>query len=428
MDCWSILEIKFTKDMTTIKRAYAKQLRKYHPEENPEGFQRVREAYEVAIKSANELKKSTPMMKQQGSNADIEGKVIIREAYMPIDNLKKVINEIEFMDKVKALYNNPSVRNDRDQWKDLLNELTFYTIDTSEKIYCLLSDFLQENHKISFNILILLNEYFRWTEQPEELVDIFYKEEELVDLAKSEKDVVITRRTIRILYNEAEYLRTRLWVSPQALHIYEQILEIAKINIDPDIDKFAVYTLYHRANIFRKTGKDDCAIADYDMLIHYYESWEDREVKPIIADAFFKRAVLLTEKGEKNEAIYAYSKLISKYLGDTDKQITHIVVNAQYNKAMCLRFLGKHKESFKTLKDLIDTYSFYKDKEIKELVKKAKVDMKDQVKNNPVINVGIFSLIFIFMVATCGFKAAVIHEVLLIIGIAMKKGYEKYKI
>ena len=38
MNAWEILGIEPTSDKKTIKRAYAKLLKQYHPEENPEEF------------------------------------------------------------------------------------------------------------------------------------------------------------------------------------------------------------------------------------------------------------------------------------------------------------------------------------------------------------------------------------------------------
>lgn len=52
MNIWEILGIEPTKDKKTIKRAYAAQTKVVHPEEKPEEFKRLHEAYQAALKYA----------------------------------------------------------------------------------------------------------------------------------------------------------------------------------------------------------------------------------------------------------------------------------------------------------------------------------------------------------------------------------------
>ncbi|GAA0135067.1 hypothetical protein YSY43_19070 [Paenibacillus sp. YSY-4.3] len=54
MSIWGILGIEQTYDTTIIRRAYAKQLKIHHPEDDPEGYQRLREAYDRAMKLAKQ--------------------------------------------------------------------------------------------------------------------------------------------------------------------------------------------------------------------------------------------------------------------------------------------------------------------------------------------------------------------------------------
>ncbi|MGG4609891.1 J domain-containing protein [Providencia sp. Me31A] len=48
MDIWQILEISATDDEKEIRRAYAKQLKKYRPDTHPKEYQQLREAFEKA--------------------------------------------------------------------------------------------------------------------------------------------------------------------------------------------------------------------------------------------------------------------------------------------------------------------------------------------------------------------------------------------
>ena len=53
---WEILGIMPTSDKKTIRAAYSEQSKKYHPEEEPEAFQKLHEAYEAAIDYAAKYK------------------------------------------------------------------------------------------------------------------------------------------------------------------------------------------------------------------------------------------------------------------------------------------------------------------------------------------------------------------------------------
>lgn len=55
MNAWEILGIEPTSDKKTIKRAYAKLLKQYHPEENPEKFKQTQAAYQQCLHSDQEI-------------------------------------------------------------------------------------------------------------------------------------------------------------------------------------------------------------------------------------------------------------------------------------------------------------------------------------------------------------------------------------
>lgn len=55
MNAWEILGIEPTSDKKTIKRAYAKLLKQYHHEENPEKFKQIQAAYQQCLHSDQEI-------------------------------------------------------------------------------------------------------------------------------------------------------------------------------------------------------------------------------------------------------------------------------------------------------------------------------------------------------------------------------------
>ena len=64
MDCfWEILGIMPTSNKKTIRAAYSEQSKKYHPEEEPEAFQKLHKAYEAAMDYAAKNKNAVPQEK-----------------------------------------------------------------------------------------------------------------------------------------------------------------------------------------------------------------------------------------------------------------------------------------------------------------------------------------------------------------------------
>lgn len=57
MGIWQILEIEQTADEQSIKTAYAKMVKKYHPEEFPEEFKQLQKSYKQALHYAKNAKK-----------------------------------------------------------------------------------------------------------------------------------------------------------------------------------------------------------------------------------------------------------------------------------------------------------------------------------------------------------------------------------
>lgn len=55
MNAWEILGVEPTSDKKEIKKAYARLLKQYHPEENPEKFKQIQAAYQQCLHSDQEI-------------------------------------------------------------------------------------------------------------------------------------------------------------------------------------------------------------------------------------------------------------------------------------------------------------------------------------------------------------------------------------
>lgn len=75
MNAWEILGIEPTSDKKEIKKAYAKLLKQYHPEENPEKFKQIQAAYQQCLHSDQEIE-SVSYEQNIESKQDIKTKPI----------------------------------------------------------------------------------------------------------------------------------------------------------------------------------------------------------------------------------------------------------------------------------------------------------------------------------------------------------------
>lgn len=111
MNAWEILGIEPTSDKKTIKRAYAKLLKQYHPEENPEKFKQIQAAYQQCLHSDQEIE-SVSYEQNIESKQDIKTK--------PISTKEDTILPPP-IPKVETLF----VKNEKDVvvYQDILNSI-----------------------------------------------------------------------------------------------------------------------------------------------------------------------------------------------------------------------------------------------------------------------------------------------------------------
>ena len=199
MNFWDILEINPTDNASIVKKAYAKKLKLYHPEDDPEGYQKLREAYDSALKYVRNNKNKPPInSSKEERNEDSE--VILEDDNLY--NIKKAPPHInifeeftekapsyeeiveEFINNVEILYDNFFSRIDIENWITLLKSEAMWYMGDKTLLSNKMIEFLIEKHYFPADVWRLLEDNFNWKEQkeylynkyPEKFVNYLFKQ------------------------------------------------------------------------------------------------------------------------------------------------------------------------------------------------------------------------------------------------------------
>ena len=111
MNCWKVLGIEPTSDKKEIKKAYARLLKQYHPEENPEEFKQIQAAYQHCLHPDQEVESVS-----YEQNVDIKQDIKTEPISMKEDEIAP-----PSVPKVETLF----VQNEKDVvvYQDILNSI-----------------------------------------------------------------------------------------------------------------------------------------------------------------------------------------------------------------------------------------------------------------------------------------------------------------
>lgn len=132
---FAVLGIERTKDQEKIRGAYRRLLQQVNPEDDPEGFKRLREAYEAALKYAG-----TP---------DAGEQEIVDDS--PVG---------QWMEQVRAVYFSLRRRLDEGEWERLVREDVCVALDYCEEAKWKLFIFLQDHYQLPSRIFQILDREF----------------------------------------------------------------------------------------------------------------------------------------------------------------------------------------------------------------------------------------------------------------------------
>ncbi|NLL80326.1 MAG: tetratricopeptide repeat protein [Clostridiales bacterium] len=140
---FTILGIEKTKDENAIRTAYRTLLMQTNPEDDPEGFKRLREAYERAMEYAEKPEEEAVEEPEDDTPAG------------------------QWMKQVKEVYFSLSRRLKEEEWKRLVHEDICMDLEYGEEVKWRLFSFLAEHFQLPSRIYQLLNETFRIEEEAE---------------------------------------------------------------------------------------------------------------------------------------------------------------------------------------------------------------------------------------------------------------------
>ena len=204
MNFWDILGIAVTDDVSSIKRAYAKELKTHHPEDDPEGYQQLREAYDSATKYAKRSKAakknniaqhnaeiSNNELDKIKNNSHVPPKIdilndfldetnddknsnythphvqIFQDYFESSDNSEQQLND--FYSQLQALYGDFFSRIEIKNWETLLDSDIMWKLNLRKQLLDIMIEFLMKNHQLPHSIWVLIDKSFDLNRQKDEL-------------------------------------------------------------------------------------------------------------------------------------------------------------------------------------------------------------------------------------------------------------------
>lgn len=165
MDIWFVLGIEQTKDLERIRDAYREKLMRVNPEDDPEGFKELREAFEEATRLAKQEDEE-----QEGFDDTPVGR---------------------WMQRVHDTYQDYAMRIDGERWDELLADDVCFGLDTKEEAEEELLRYLSEHHLLPHVIWHRIEAAFDIEAREDELTEHFPKDflEYIINNAKYEDNI-----------------------------------------------------------------------------------------------------------------------------------------------------------------------------------------------------------------------------------------------
>ncbi|BCZ45754.1 hypothetical protein psyc5s11_18210 [Clostridium gelidum] len=344
MNWWNVLKVSYDSDLRTIKKAYAKLLKIYNPEDDAEGYQNLREAYDAAVKYAkknqefindnldkniiNEVKinKNEENKSESYSNEQIIFKLNldINEIYHERQDTKIDLNEQikQFLNRLNEIYNDMYLRTDLAAWEDLLNSDVIWNVNGFPIIEDKIFNFLSKNKYLPAEIWTKLNDNFTWSKNEIKLCN---KHSALI-VDEFLKNLKVPNKL------KYDYIRS---INPEIADEYlyerqraEEALKDKKYAKAYKHLKNANSLFSHDAELLRLMGDYNYELNDIEKALQLYKS--AFEINNYDLGSALRIAIILVTYKSFSEAI-SYLKVYLSYNNNDKLALNHIAYCYYYN-------------------------------------------------------------------------------------------------
>jgi len=165
VNIWEILGIGVTGDFAVIKSAYARQLKGCHPEDDPDGFQHLREAFEIASKYAKSRVKKTGGSLKQGKPGDSPKGTDFEDNHADahLDTAFQT-GTAEFFRLMQVLYDDFYARIKIENWSKILQADLLWNIKAKEVLRPTVLRFFAEHPVLPQSVWHLMDKEFEWSD------------------------------------------------------------------------------------------------------------------------------------------------------------------------------------------------------------------------------------------------------------------------